>query len=63
MSVTELLKEMAREGGHTVVVVTHDPRILHIADRIVSIEDGRIVPRASQDTSSIHNPFSPTSTP
>jgi putative ABC transport system ATP-binding protein len=43
MSVTELLKEMAREGGHTVVVVTHDNRIFHLADRIVNIEDGQIV--------------------
>ena len=44
MSVTQLLKEMAREGGHTVVVVTHDNRIYHLADRMVHIEDGRIVP-------------------
>ncbi len=44
MTVTELLKEMAREGGHTVVVVTHDNRIFHLADRIVHIEDGHIVP-------------------
>ncbi|MBX7193318.1 MAG: ABC transporter ATP-binding protein [Sandaracinaceae bacterium] len=42
-SVTHLLKEMAREGGHTVVVVTHDNRIFHLADRIVHIEDGHIV--------------------
>lgn len=47
MSVTLLLKEMAREGGHTVVVVTHDNRIYHLADRIVHIEDGRIVPEGS----------------
>jgi putative ABC transport system ATP-binding protein len=50
MSVTTLLKEMAREGGHTVVVVTHDNRIFHLADRIVSIEDGRIVPSAHHET-------------
>jgi len=47
MSITLLLKEMAREGGHTVVVVTHDNRIYHLADRIVHIEDGRIVERES----------------
>jgi putative ABC transport system ATP-binding protein len=55
MSITELLKEMAREGGHTVVVVTHDNRIFHLADRIVSIEDGRIVQTARD--------LSPTRTP
>ncbi|GAB4196553.1 MAG: ABC transporter ATP-binding protein [Sandaracinaceae bacterium] len=42
-TVTDLLKDMAREGGHTVVVVTHDNRIFHLADRIVHIEDGHIV--------------------
>ncbi len=42
LAVTELLKEMATEGGHTVVVVTHDNRIFDYADRIVHIEDGCI---------------------
>jgi putative ABC transport system ATP-binding protein len=43
LAVTELLKEIAKSGGHTVVVVTHDNRIYHLADRIAHIEDGRIV--------------------
>lgn len=46
LSVTELLKEMARERNHTVVVVTHDNRIFHLADRIVNIEDGRIIDKS-----------------
>jgi putative ABC transport system ATP-binding protein len=41
--VTEMLRELARERGHTVVVVTHDNRIFHLADRVVHIEDGQIV--------------------
>ena len=41
--VTELLVTLGRERGTTVVVVTHDNRIFHLADRIVGIEDGRIV--------------------
>lgn len=41
--VTELLRDMAKERGHTVVIVTHDNRIFHLADRIVHIEDGHIV--------------------
>jgi putative ABC transport system ATP-binding protein len=40
--VTELLKDLSRESGHTVVVVTHDSRIFHLADRMVHIEDGQI---------------------
>lgn len=41
--VMSLLVELCRERGMTVVVVTHDPRILPLADRIVRIEDGQIV--------------------
>jgi putative ABC transport system ATP-binding protein len=41
--VTELLRELARERGHTVVCVTHDNRIFSLADRIVRIEDGKIL--------------------
>ncbi|MEW5739684.1 MAG: ABC transporter ATP-binding protein [Myxococcota bacterium] len=45
MAVTQLLKKLSAERGHTVVVVTHDNRIFHLADRIVHIEDGLLVPR------------------
>jgi putative ABC transport system ATP-binding protein len=45
--VTELLREVAKERGGTVVVVTHDSRIFHLADRIVHIEDGRMEPERS----------------
>jgi putative ABC transport system ATP-binding protein len=41
-SVLELLRTLAGEAGRTVVVVTHDSRIFHFADRIVPMEDGRI---------------------
>ena len=40
--VTELLRALAKTHGHTVIVVTHDSRIYHLADRIVHIEDGAI---------------------
>jgi putative ABC transport system ATP-binding protein len=38
----ELVQTMAREQGCTVLMVTHDNRILDIADRVVHMEDGRI---------------------
>lgn len=44
LAVTELLAELARERGSTVVIVTHDSRIFGFGDRIVSIADGRLVP-------------------
>ena len=43
LQATELLREVSRERGDTVIVVTHDNRIFHLADRIVHIEDGHIV--------------------
>jgi putative ABC transport system ATP-binding protein len=46
-AVTELLRLLAKEHKHTVVVVTHDARIFHLADRIVHIEDGLIAEKTS----------------
>lgn len=43
LDVTKLLVDLARVHSSTVVIVTHDNRIFHLADRIVGIEDGRIV--------------------
>ncbi|MDN5574334.1 MAG: ABC transporter ATP-binding protein, partial [Micrococcales bacterium] len=31
------------QQGHTVVVVTHDPRVADFADRTVRVQDGAIV--------------------
>ena len=42
--VVRLLRDLARRRGVPILLVTHDPRILDIADRIVAMEDGRIVP-------------------
>jgi putative ABC transport system ATP-binding protein len=41
-AIMRILAEIARERGHAVLIVTHDPRLLPFADRIVHIEDGRI---------------------
>ncbi len=40
--VVELMQRLAKEQGCTVILVTHDNRILDIADRIISLEDGRL---------------------
>lgn len=40
--VVTLLQELARNRSCPILMVTHDPRILDIADRIVNMEDGRI---------------------
>lgn len=41
-NVLEILRDLAHNHGRTVIIVTHDPRISAYADRIVSIEDGRL---------------------
>jgi len=42
-NVIELLRRLAHEDGRAVVMVTHDPRVLSYGDRIIHLEDGRIV--------------------
>jgi putative ABC transport system ATP-binding protein len=41
--VVRLLRDLAKRRDVPILLVTHDPRILNIADRIVAMEDGRIV--------------------
>jgi putative ABC transport system ATP-binding protein len=40
--VVDRMKFLAREHGTTILLVTHDNRILDVADRIVHLEDGRL---------------------
>ena len=42
-AIMSLLAKIAKDRSRGVLVVTHDPRTLPFADRIVHIEDGRIV--------------------
>jgi putative ABC transport system ATP-binding protein len=42
-AIMTVLAEIARDRGRGVLVVTHDPRIVPFADRIVRIEDGKII--------------------
>ena len=40
--VVELIHRLAKEQGCAILLVTHDNRILDLADRILTLEDGRI---------------------
>jgi putative ABC transport system ATP-binding protein len=40
--VVTIMQKLAKEQGCTILMVTHDNRILDIADRIVYMEDGRL---------------------
>jgi putative ABC transport system ATP-binding protein len=41
--VIELLHGVARQRGSTVLVVTHDPRLVNYADRVIEMADGRLM--------------------
>jgi putative ABC transport system ATP-binding protein len=40
--VIDLMRGLARDAGTTIMLVTHDNRILDVADRILHLEDGRL---------------------
>lgn len=43
MNVVRMLKDMGRQRGTTTIMVTHDNRILEMADRIITLEEGAVV--------------------
>ncbi|MBY0364167.1 MAG: ATP-binding cassette domain-containing protein [Phreatobacter sp.] len=43
MAVVSLLKRLGAERGTTTLMVTHDNRVLDLADRIMTIRDGQLV--------------------
>ena len=47
-AVLELLLELHRERGTTLIMVTHSPEIALRADRVVTLKDGRIVAEGSR---------------
>jgi putative ABC transport system ATP-binding protein len=46
--VAMILHELAKEQGRAVIIVTHDPRIEEIADRILWLEDGGLRDRKAE---------------
>ena len=42
-----ILHDLARDHGYSVLLVTHDPRVEEIADRILWLEDGKLHDRKS----------------
>ena len=46
-NVMHTMRSLAHDRGRAVVVVSHDPRMLEFADRVVTIEDGRIEEKSS----------------
>ncbi len=45
--IVALLKKSNKELGQTIIMITHNPEIAKIADRVIKIEDGRIAREVS----------------
>ncbi len=46
--VLEVLKDSCRQFHQTLVMITHNPEIAHMAQRVIRIEDGRIAKEESR---------------
>ncbi len=53
--IAALLREVSKQYGRTVVMVTHDPRIAAYADRIIFLKDGKIVDETVLERKNGHN--------
>jgi putative ABC transport system ATP-binding protein len=53
--IADLLKQVAKEWGRAVLMVTHDPRIAAYADRIVFLKDGKVVNEATLEAKRMDN--------
>lgn len=45
--IIDLLRQIGRENGMTLIVVTHDPQVAQQADRIIRVLDGKVVDEAA----------------
>ncbi|WGR67787.1 MULTISPECIES: ABC transporter ATP-binding protein [unclassified Bradyrhizobium] len=55
-SIMRILADTAHQRERAVLVVTHDPRVIPFADRIVEIEDGLLVDTESGGPGRLHLP-------
>lgn len=46
--VVELMQGLAKQQGAAILMVTHDTRILHLADRIIRMSDGQLLKSSRQ---------------
>jgi putative ABC transport system ATP-binding protein len=53
--IASVLRNIVTKWGHTVLMVTHDPRIAAYADRILFLKDGQIVDDTLLDGGKVEN--------
>ena len=51
-----ILHDIARDEGKSIILVTHDPRVEDVADRILWLEDGALRDRKTEQHSWVHDP-------
>lgn len=51
-----ILHDIARDEGRAIILVTHDPRVEDIADRILWLEDGEFRDRKTEQHVWVHDP-------
>jgi putative ABC transport system ATP-binding protein len=56
MAVMKVLAQVAKDKSRGVLVVTHDPRVLPFADRIIHIEDGCILTEVGMTDACLDSP-------
>ncbi|MFJ7910912.1 ABC transporter ATP-binding protein [Kitasatospora sp. NPDC096204] len=47
-AIMELLRAVVRSEGVTVLVATHDPTLMGLADRVIEVRDGRVVEEGAE---------------
>ncbi len=50
------LHDVARDEGRSVILVTHDPRVEDVADRVLWLEDGALRDRKAEPHSWVKDP-------
>jgi putative ABC transport system ATP-binding protein len=53
--IAALLRQVSKEWGRTVVMVTHDPHLASFADRILFLKDGAIIDETRPDVNNANN--------
>ena len=47
--IVDIMKEMTRTHGTTIIMVTHDNKILDVADRVVLVDDGKLASKEQEE--------------
>jgi len=55
LMIVRLMRKLAKEEEATVIMVTHDPQVAEIADRIIYLRDGKIIKETTKDKNKTHS--------